>query len=484
MGLVSIFTHYLRTRPRVLLLTLLYTVAVMVLLLNRFWQYEAFYYDQGLFERAIWLVSRFQTPIIDHQTLGRVHHFADHFLPSVYILFSPWYWISQRYDITLIALSLYTGLSVLVAYEIARLFIKNHFLVYSLLFAYMGYVGLQNALIFFIHDITAMLLPLTLLFLALFKEKWKWFYALLIFNLGFKETVAVIGVALAVTMWLYKKSWFKHAVIVFFISLLYGVIVTRVVIPYYSGDRFLYQPTWPTSIGQLFERMVDRPTKVQTVVYSLATFGFLPLLSPATWPLIAQDILLRFVLSYTPNSQRWDLGLHYNANLVVFLFVAAVLGSRWLEVKVRSQKFCIFWGVVVMVAVVYLHQFKLHGPFGLLYNLEFYRHTQRQGFMHDFINRIPRQGKIMTQNNLAVFFTHDDLYLLDGYEYFKQVQPAVVAFDLRTGQNPNNFWPMDEPGLTKMARQLKSEPGYQLLYEDNSRYIYTRYPVTRPTNHE
>lgn len=465
---------YIKTRKLILLYAFLYTLVVLSVVLQRFWQFEAFYYDQGLFDRAIWLVSRFKEPIIEHQTLGRVHHFADHFVPSLYVMFSPWYWISSRYDITLIALSIYTGLSVLVAYEIASLKIKNRYIIYALIIAYTWYIGLQNALIFFIHDITAMLLPLLLLFYFLFREKWKWFFLFLLFNLGFKETIAAVAMSLGIFMWLYNKRWRMQAIAVIFISLVYGFVITKIIIPYFSNGRFLYNPMWPSQISDYITRFVDKSSKIQVIFYTLATYGFLPILAPATYILFIQDLGLRFVLSETI-SQRLDLGLHYNANLAVFTFVSAVLGASYLQRKKwLNDKKSLIYALVIILVVFVVHRFVLRGPFGLFYNLDFYRHTFRQGFMHDFINKIPTKGKIMTQNNIAVFFTHNDLYILNGYDYLKRINPDTVAIDLRPGQNPNNLWPMDEKGMTELVKKIKEDQKYKIYYGDANRYIFIK----------
>lgn len=465
---------YFISRKFILTYAFFYTIIVLLVLLNRFWQFEAFYYDQGLFEKAIYQVSRFQAPIIEHQTLGTVHQFADHFIPSVYLFFSPWYWFSTRYDLTLIALSLYTGLSVLVAYEVALLKIKNRFVIYALIFAYTWYVGLQNALIFFIHDITAMLLPLMLLFYFLFKEKWRWFFLLLFINLGFKETIAIVCASIGVFMWLYNKNWRKWAIVVITISLAYGFVVTKMVIPYFSDGRFLYNPMWPASYSDYIIRFIDRPSKIQVILYTLATFGFLPLFAPAALLMLIQDLLLRFVLSEAV-SQRLDLGLHYNANLAVLTYISAVVGASFLE----SKRWLIgrlqyIHALFIIATVIILHRFILRGPFGLAYNLDFYRHTARQGFMHDFINKIPKEGKIMTQNNIAVFFAHEDLYILDGYDYFKKISPDVVAIDLRPGQNTNNFWPMGENSLQELVVTIKQEKVYKALVDDGQRFIFVK----------
>lgn len=468
------FEHILKKSWFIYLVATFYTLVVLAVLLNRFWQYEAFYYDQGLFERSIWLVSQFKAPIIDHHILGRTHHFADHFFPSLFVLFSPFYWFTSKYETTLVALSIYTGLSVIIAYKIAVLKIKNIFMTYALLVSYMGYVGLQNALIFYIHPITAMLLPLMLLFWSLIKEKWKLFFMLLVFNLGFQETVATLGISLGLFMVLHKKSWRVKGIIVFLVSLFYGFAVMKLIIPYFSQGKFLYSPMFPTSIFDFFRRFIEPEMKVRTVFYSLLTFGFLPVLAPATLPMLLQDIILRFVLSGGTN-QRWDMGLHYNANLAVLLFISSVFGYHRLEkFKFIKGRLPVLFSILIITIVLYIHQFIYHGPFGLAYNPEFYRHTKRQGFMNEFINKIPKEGKVMVQNNIAVFFTHSDLYILDGYEKIKKVKPDVIALDFRPGQNASNFWPMYEIHMRPLAEQLGKDDNYKILYNDDSRYIFTR----------
>ena len=96
--------------------------------------------------------------------------------------------------------------------------------------------------------------------------------------------------------------------------------------------------------------------------------------------------------------------------------------------------------------------------------------------MRDFVDRIPREGKIMVQNNFAVFFTHDDLYLLGNCKVIKKVQPDVIAFDIRPGQSPNNLWPSNEEEMWQNAELLKGSRQYKILYEDERRFIFVKTP--------
>ena len=63
-----------------------YTLAAVLVSLHRFWQFEVFYYDFGIFDSAIWKAAHFTAPIIDHFVVGGKVIFADHFSPSIFLL--------------------------------------------------------------------------------------------------------------------------------------------------------------------------------------------------------------------------------------------------------------------------------------------------------------------------------------------------------------------------------------------------------------
>lgn len=464
---------YCESRFLALLIATIYTIILLLLLLNRFWQFEAFYGDQGYFESAIWQVSRFQAPIVEHGNNERILIFADHFVPSIFIL-SPLYWFTQSYAATIVAISAMTGLSVLVAYEIAEKFIRSKLIIYALLFAYMFYIGMQNSLIFFIHPVTLMFLPLMLLFWSIFKNRKILYYFILFLNLGFIEHISLLVIALGPFLYFYKKEWKLHAIITIAIGVLYAILVTKILIPFLTGRRFYWQPEWPTSIDDLLRRMFLPYLKIETVLVSFATFLFLPLLVPEFLPVIGQDFFKRFVIAPQEGTFRFDLGLHYNANLAVLLFIASVLAINKLQKRKIFQNFKFLISVVIVTIVIIFHQFIYHGPFGLVYNSEFFKHTKRQGFMWDFIDKIPKEGIIMTQNNIAVFFTHNDLYNLSNCERINEVQPDVIAYDFRPGQNPNNMWPITEESMKELTSLLKESSAYSIGYRDQYRFVFQK----------
>lgn len=460
--------NFLKKYWLVILIAIFYTTIILLVTLNRFWQYEAFYYDHGIYDMAIWKASRFQAPIIEHLDVGGKWIFADHFHPSIFLL-TPLYWLTDRQEILLVAQAILIGMSVFFAYLISEKLIKSVYMRFALLAAFMGFIGFQNALIANFHDVTFMVFPLLVTYWAAIKKKWAIYWIFLIITLGSREIISVVVFFLGFSFLFKDKITKRYGIATMIFSLLYGIFAIKVIIPYFSGGQYLYQPNYPQTFVEAFKSLFFPWIKLKTIFVSFLTFGFLPLLYPPLYLAIFQDYVIRFV--FNNGSARWDLGLHYNVTLTPLFFIAAVEAVSRLEKCRLGRFFFKFYSASIIVVVLVLHQL-LHGPFGLFYNPEFYRHTDRQKFMDDFVSKIPLQGKIMAPNNIAVRLTHYNVLLLRGnYELYN---PDVVVIDLRDGQNANNYWPLQEESVKGMVDRLKNDQNYHDIFNGYNRYIFTK----------
>ncbi len=468
---------YFKSRFFIILITIAYTAVLLVLLLNRFWQYEAFYYDHGMMEGSAYQVSQFKLPLIDREGKGPVY--VDHFSPSMHLILAPFYWVSPSFETPLLIMALLVGISPLIAYEIGIALKISKIMVYTLVIAFILYIGTQNAILFLIHDVTLQIPFFLLLLLALVRKKFIPYYILLFINLGFKESFSITGITLGLGMIFLKRDYRKHAVATLIISLFYGLIVAYIIIPFFKFITFGkwasygYEPHLANPI-QMVSLFFNMPSKIETMIISIASFGFLPIMSPISVIPILQDFAQRFVLQgNTP--LRTGLNLYYNANLAVILLFGSYLGLRVLEKRELYRKILILHASAIIVTVLIFHRFVYHGPYGLLYNRDFFKITRNLKFIDDFVNKIPRSGKIMTQNNLAVRFTHNDLYILSSKEYFQKIRPDTIAMDFRPGQNINNFWPMTEEKMKNLYDILLNDPDYNVLYKDDYRGIFVKH---------
>jgi len=449
----------------------LYTLAAALVSLHRYWQYNAFWYDFGIFEETVWKLSRLQLPIILnlHPPQGRLV-WIDHFNPSSVIL-TPFYWITDRAEIILIAQALFVGLSAGIAYFISLKTIKNGLVRTSLIVSYLGFVGLQNALFTDVHNIVFAVLPLMLATWAIYNKKWKLFWLFLLLVLGFQENMAAIGVGLGLFLILRKERNLKIGLLTIVLSLLWGIFTIKLIIPFLKGASYSYQPFMPVVWHEWITRFfLPANMKLKSILVTLATFGFLPIGSISTAPLIIEHYLERFVLNAA--GTRWDLGFHYNALLSPIMFLASVEVIRRLQINKKINKLLPLWGLLTIFIVIFLHRFYLHGPLMLATHPIFYEHTKRSKFMSDFTSAIPKDGLLMTQNNIATHFTHRKTILLN--KQYDKIQPDVIAVDVRAGQNANNFFPLTPSDSQSLVASISADPNYSKNIFTNDQLIFMR----------
>lgn len=452
------FRHYIDIF--VYIFIALYTLAAALVSLHRFWQYEVFYYDFGIFDAAIWNVAHFRPPIVDHFVIGGKVIFADHFSPSIFLL-SPLYWLTGRPEALLVIQAIAVGASAVVLYLLGKHVVKKGLGPLAVTIAYLLFVGTQNAIIADIHEVTFMMLPLMLVFYAIVANRIKLFWISFLITLGFKESTALLGVGIAMLIYFTNKDWRKTVMHIGILSILWGVLTTQVIIPYFFGEPYFYTPTITWSF-------FEDPIKRKTLLLSLTSFGFLPLLYPPAWPLILQDIASRFMQKEF--ALRWGLGLHYSAQLAVIMAFSSIMTINNLQKRIRS-KHTITASMIVLIGIsLYLHQFKLHGPLGLAYNPAFYAHTKNFAFLNDLIAKVPKGTTVMTQNNIAphMIHTHRVYLLRDVYEDF---MPEYFVLDVRQGQNFNNFFGVK---IDVLRASLRKDPRYEIMYQTNEQMIYKR----------
>jgi len=444
----------------------LYTLAAILVSLNRFWQYEVFYYDFGIFDQAIWNVAHFLPPIVDHFVIGGKVIFADHFSPSMFLL-SPIYWLTNRPEALLVAQAIAVGVSSLVLYYLGSYVLKKRFLALAVTISYLLFVGTQNALIADIHEVTFMMLPLMLTLYAIIAKRKRLFWVSFLVTLGFKESTSLLGISLAIYIYLYNKKWARTSFVVALISALWGYTTTQIIIPYFYGQSYFYTPTFDSNPFVVLWSLFDNPVKQKTLLNSLASFGFLPALYPPAWPLIIQDIATRFMQKEF--TLRWGLGLHYSAQLAVLLAFSSVMAIQKFQKRVHDNYLAL--GAVLLVAcTICLHQFVLHGPMGLAYNPAFYRHTKNFTFLNDLIARVPKKTTVMTQNNIAphMIHTHQVFMLRAVYDDY---MPEYFVLDLREGQNSNNFFGAEIEALRAF---LAKDTRYEVMYQTKNQIIYQK----------
>lgn len=443
---------------------LVFTWAGIFVSVHRFWQFETFYYDFGIYDQAIWRVAHFQKPVIDHFILGGKTIFADHFAPTIFLL-SPLYWFTDRAEIILIAQVVAVGLSGLVLFFTARKITKSSLISLCVLLTYFLFVGLQNALITDFHELTIMTLPLMLTFYALATERKKLFWISFLLTLGCKESLAIFGLGLAWFIWWEYPEHRRRAILVGVISIIWSLVTMKLIIPYFSEGIYLYAPEFH-GIRHFITTLYTPTLKVKTVGWIFASFAGLPLGSISVLPILGLNFISRFL---TAGNGKWELGFHYNAEIAPTLAVGTALTLMRLQKYLDRLWVRIIAGGLVVVSL-FLFRFILNGPFMLAINPAFAPHSQNFGFLEELLKNVPKGQTIMTHNNLAAKLTHEDVILMrDSYWNFC---PEHIVMDARKEQNMNNFYGISN--IEDILKKLRKDPAYTQIYGTVDQFIFSK----------
>ena len=447
---------------------LFYGISFSLINIARFRQFQSFYYDFGIFARAIYQLSRFKTPIIDHYTFGLINAFADHFNPGIGI-FSPLFWLTKNPEILLVVQVIFVALSGYMLYLTSKVLTKNSFFSFGVILSYLLFLGLQNALIADFHPEVAALLPISFSLYFLAKKKIFLYFLFLIISFTFKESIALFAVYLGIFLILTRQ--YKIGFLTLFSGIVWLGITTKFLIPLFSPEkRYFYAPHYPTNPLKLIINVVDEAVERKTLFISLFSFSFLPILSPQAWILTFGDFIARFAPESSVFGNK-ELTMHYNAITAIGLAFATILAYPIL--KRLGQKIVSFFCLaLIFVPLILISRPVLNGPINLIYNLDFFRSIKNHQETELFLAQTPKEGIIMTHNSLAVRFPDRDLLLLR--QEYPCYQPDLILINAEAGQNPNNFWELNYDDVGQIIQKLKRDTDYEISYQQNNKYIFSR----------
>lgn len=433
--------------------------------INRFWQFELGYYDLGMFDRPIWEIAHFRPPIIDHFVVGGKINLADHFNPGIYLL-SPIYWLTSKTEALLILPSLAVGVSGYVIYNIGKKLYLSRMLSFGVLFMYFFFLGTQNAIYSDFHALTIASLTIALTYYFIITNSKRFFISSLLLTLSLKESLFIFGFSIGIFIYIYKK-WRKLGLSIVILSIIWGILIVKIIMPGIAGQVYTYPISLPLNPILLIKELTTPILKLKTISLSFISFLFLPLGSASLLPHIFLNFASRFL---TIGAIRWDLGLHYNAEIAPTLAIASLLTLQKFR-KYITVKIGYIVGIIMIIFSVSLNIFYINGPYILGVHPAFYRHTNNFHFLTDLVSQVPKESTVATQNNLASHFLHHkNVWILrEGYE---KNNPDYIVIDLREGQNPNNH--LGIKNLDELFTHITLNPEYKVVYNQGEQYIFKR----------
>lgn len=299
------------------------------------------------------------------------------------------------------------------------------------------------------------------------------FVMAIIFVLGCKDALSITVAAMGVWLLLFEKRRF-YGMFALAAGVSWFLIATQWLIPILSGaeaaavSRYSYLGD---SVVEIAKNLLLKPGIVLGRLFSLGSIKYLAIVAfPLLWglsprylaPLISVIPLVMMNLLSDSDGQR-DLVHQYSLPILPFLLVAAIdalaAGKGWLQ----HRRWIIAWSIVALVLAEYNYAD----------NFRYFTHLDTWQATRQAIEQIPRhEGGVLTDNYLGAH--------LSQRSYINLAYPRILKQDLTQTDyvllNVRHPFPGDEDRIDRVMEQMQNNPNFQLTYEQDQVYLFSRKP--------
>ena len=306
--------------------------------------FGTFSYDMGIYDQAIWLLSRFDRPF---DTVRGLQYFGFHVNLIAFALV-PFYWLGAGPHFLYLVETLALAAGAIPIWLLARDRLEHPWLALGPVAAYLLYPSIEWINWWHFHPEALAITPLLFAWWFASRRRWMWFAVACGIALCCKEdaalAVAALGVAVALRYSRRVGAWALAAGLGWF------VVCTRVIIPYYDGGQAAFYsdffPTLGNSLPQVVGTIVRHPTRLWRLmtkkdrhryyIQLLAPVAFLPLIGGWVALLVAVPQLV--VNTAGSIGYAHDIRYHYSSLVIVGVMLATVeaLGARARRLSTRT----------------------------------------------------------------------------------------------------------------------------------------------------
>jgi uncharacterized membrane protein len=362
-------------------------------------------FDLGIYDQAVWQYAHFLFP---YNTIKERFILGDHFTLTLPLI-APLYWIWDNVNSLLIFQSVWVCFSAVAVYLVARIRKFSPFVCLSIAFLYSLFYGIQFAVYSDFHPIVLGIGFLAWLIYFLESKKGKLFFITLILALLTQEDM---GFALAGLGFIYffKKEYRKLAIL-FIILGIFSSLSEIKIIGLLSPAGFEYIPHISQNPFQIVKELFDDPQKVQTWIYSLGWFSFLPIFSLGSIAAVTSN-LAQFFVTGSAFSRMWSPFMHHRAILAIFLLLGTLdtLGF----IKKLDKKYLNLNLIVCLLIVSALsQQFIFHFPLNKLTKLSYWKEESWMKDNENLFKEIPKNASLAASQNLVPHLSHrKEIYII------------------------------------------------------------------------
>lgn len=430
-----------------------FSAAYALVGLFRHWHFSSSAFDLGIFDQAIWHLSRFEVPA--STISGYSNILGDHFYPII-AAFAPLYWVAPAPETLIVAQAILLACSIVPVY----LFLRARFPAgpsLTLSAAYGCFWGLQRTAWFDVHEMAFAPVLIALAILAVDRRNWRLLWLASATLLLVKEDLIPLVSGFGVYLMLIGER--RRGAVLTVLSLLWFFAVVFFVIPSlsdagawaYSGayDAVWHRP-WMAPV-----LMLTPAEKIHTIVLWLAPFLFLPLCSPLGMLLV--PVAVERLLSASPN--HWGHGAHYSAPLAPILAMAAADGLA------RLARRRVITGAAVASLVVSAI-LPGHQPILRLFAPKHYQRPRFQDTGEQALLLIPRDASVVAQAAIVPHLSQRaQIFVLDAKA--PDADYVIASTDLSP-------WPALNTGDISRLIDERKERGYQPVFEHGGWVVLKR----------
>ncbi|MDQ3099264.1 MAG: DUF2079 domain-containing protein [bacterium] len=436
---------------------------------------QVFYYDFGIFAHTIWQLSRIQVPVIHHIVLGNVVFLGDHFNPGLMLL-APLFWLTSDLRILLIEQAFALTASGVMVFLIALRSRLRYISAIAVSAAYLFFAGSENPLVTDWHpENTAAFFLLLFVYLYIFTARRILSIFVFIAFLSLKESNAISAVALLIPLLIFIRDKRKQTALLIVFSMLYFVIAVKVIIPYFAHQPYIYSPHISYSPIQIAQNFVNSSSKIKLINDSFLSFGYLPILSGVLLLPVFSELAFRLA----PDSTIFNnltLGQHYNVLLGVFLALATLFSLKVIQKLTRNNPIPeAGFSLYLILVSLYVARKITGSPINLAINPTFWQQLQPRESFFRSIEKVPRLGSVMAQNNVLPFVVNRKEQVFLTTVNYELVMPEIIVLDLSDTQNVNNFYGSNRSSVEDVEIKLRSDSKYTKVDTANKKiFIYVR----------
>lgn len=354
-------------------------------------------YDLAVSDQGIWLMSQFKNPISTPHAYAFTSLFSDH-VEIIYGLLSPIYWIANDVRILIALQAFAISFSALPIFFIAKMKKLKPILSYSILTSFLLFYGIQNAIWADVHSLVfaASFLPWFIYFIE--KKNTKWMTIFFILLLSCKEDIALLTFLLAGIYYL-KTKW-RPLIYIMGGSVGYILLIFYIYFPHFTKDGYRFQNENGLLSNIDLRNFYDTAAKRDVIIYSLAWFGFLPLLAPLFVIPVLADIGHYFVLGSDYVTSAQSIFLHYRVTLATLL----ALGTIYSIVKFKKLNHWITGAYILLFALGM--QYILHLPLSYFAKSWFWTKPIGAINIEKILPELPGTAAVASQNNITPHINH------------------------------------------------------------------------------